>query len=178
MKQSLINAGAVSVRWLLIIVLIVLAAAVSVGVLRFERLGNRLLTVQTGSMQPVFRPGDVVIDSRATPGSLRIGDIVSYRSLRDPRVIVSHRIIAISPTDGQITTKGDALHIHDPSISPQLVIGRVKAVAPGLGRLLSWLRSPLGLGLTAYMPALITIALQCRRLVHIYQPTGYRLYGR
>ncbi len=152
-----------------------LVVAISAG-LRFERQGGHVLNVQTGSMQPTFRPGDAVIAWRVVPRNLRVGDIVSYHSLRDPRVIISHRIIAIH--SGQLITRGDASVLVDPAITAQSVIGQVRAVAPDLGRLLGWIKTPIGLTALIYIPACGLIYQQIRRVIRFFRPISYKLYSR
>ena len=178
MTKSLTNVVAVFVRFALVSGLIATLVAVFSAGLRFEHRGGHVLTVQTNSMKPVFQAGDAIIAWRVDPANLRVGDIVSYRSLRDPSVVVSHRIVAISRDHSVLTTQGDALGVGDPAIAPQAVIGRVSAVAPGLGRLLTWLRSPVGLVVAVYLPCLIVIAQQTRQIVRIFHQPRYQLYGR
>jgi signal peptidase len=170
--QCSVNALVTSARLALAIALIAtLAAATNVG-LRFERHGGRVMSVQTGSMQPMFSRGDAVIVRPVAPGSLRVGDIVSYRSLHDARVIVT-----IHP-GGSLTTKGDNLYGNDPDISQRAIIGQVRAVAPGLGHLQDWLRTPYGLIFAVYFPALLLIIGQVRRVVQLLHKRVYSLSGR
>jgi signal peptidase len=178
--SSLTPALAVSARRALTIGLIAtIVVAISAG-LRFERRGGVILNVQTGSMRPVFQPGDAVIAWRVPPSQLKVGDIISYHSLRDPRVIISHRLISKQIAGGvdQLRTKGDALSTVDPPISSSAVIGQVWAVAPGLGQVLSWLKTPYGLGVAIYLPAVVVIGLQAKQIISSYRPPRYRLLRR
>jgi signal peptidase len=169
------NATVRRVSAILTIGLIAMLVVVTAAGLRFERRGGSVLSVQTASMVPTFRPGDAIIAERVAPRLLRVGDIVSYRSRLDPNVIVSHRIRALQA--GQVITGGDALDRNDPPISYNAIIGRVSAVAPGLGQWLNRLKTPIGLALTIYLPALIILIDQARRLVSYYRPGAYRLYA-
>ena len=173
----LTNVLAVSVRRALNIGLIaMIAVAISVG-LRFDRRGGVVLSVQTGSMTPVFRPGDAVIAWRVLPSQLKVGDIISYHSLHDPRVIISHRIISKQVSGGvtRLRTKGDAVSTVDPPIDSSILVGQVWAVAPGLGKLLSWIKTPYGLGMVIYLPAVVVIGLQAKQVASYYRPARYRL---
>jgi signal peptidase I len=175
---SLRSAVAVSARAVLTIGLIgSVVAAISVG-LHFERQGDHILSVQTNSMVPIFKPGDAVLVRRQPADGLRVGDIVSYHSLLDPKVIVSHRIVAINTQQGWLRTKGDRLQTADPTITTQAVIGQVWAVAPRLGRLLGWLSQPVALLIVVYIPALGLILVQVRRVLGYYKNASYRLYER
>lgn len=151
-----------------------LLIAVAAGLIWLHAHGQHLLSVQSASMVPTFQRGDALVVEPVQPGQLRAGDIISYRSNLDPSVIISHRLTKIDHA-GRLTTAGDALGAPDPPITPAQVIGRATAVAPKLGRLTDWLRKPLGLVLAVYLPALVVVASEIRRLIkHQDEPT-YRL---
>jgi signal peptidase I len=133
---------------------------------------ERLLSVQTASMLPAFQPGDAVLIRLVAPSRLQPGDIVSYRSAQDPRTIISHRLIRVDRA-GRLITAGDAVTNPDPAFSPTQLVGRVTAVAPGLGRLLDMLRYPFSLVLIVYLPAASIIAAEVRRLACIYARPFY-----
>lgn len=72
-------------------------------------LGLRILVIQSGSMTPTMRVGDLVV-SRSTPAAdLRPGDVVTFRhpQLEDP---VTHRVVRAVRAGGQleVETRGDA----------------------------------------------------------------------
>lgn len=160
-----------AVRGLLAISLTLLVAGAA-GLLSLRAHGTRLLSVQTASMAPIFRPGDALIVGPVEAQSLHVGDIVSYQSPRWPTVI-THRLIAIDQRTGWLTTAGDALHSPDQAFPPSQILGRATAIAPRLGSLLNFLRTPVGLGLTIYLPATIVISNEIRRLSRIYARPFY-----
>jgi signal peptidase I len=135
--------------------------------------GYRLLSVQTASMLPAIRPGDAVLVRRTKANQLQPGQVISYTSPRNHAVVISHRLVAIDQRTGWLTTQGDALHTLDPSFPPDLVVGQVTALAPGLGRLLSGLRRPLGLALAVYLPAALIIGTEAVRLGRTYARPFY-----
>ncbi|HTB48601.1 MAG TPA: signal peptidase I [Verrucomicrobiae bacterium] len=161
-----------------VLTLVVLLIAVAASLLTLRAHGEQLLSVQTGSMVPTFRPGDAVLVEPIAPHDLQAGDIISYQSLRDPSLIISHRLIRIDRSTGWLTTQGDALKTADPTFPPRLVIGRVTAVAPRLGFMLDVLRRPLGLLVLIYLPALLVIAAEAKRFVSHYNRVHYRLAGQ
>lgn len=162
-------------RWVLRGAMIALLVAVTSAGLRFAQQGGRLLTVQSGSMQPLLKRGDAVIITRVRASQLRIGDIVSYHSAGDASVIVSHRIVSIDTARAKMRTKGDALQTSDPVMPVTTIVGEARAVAPGLGSVLMWLRSPFGLALAVYAPATAVICWQCYGLIRVYRPHRYSL---
>jgi len=153
--------------------LIVLA----VGLMTLHFHGERLLSVETASMVPTFRPGDALIVAPALPKALHIGDVISYISLRDPRVIISHRLIRIDATNGQLVTAGDSLHTDDPPFSTTAVIGRVTAIMPHFGEILNTLRKPSVMVFVVCMPAVIFLYTEFLRLVHFFKRPMYRIHG-
>lgn len=124
-------------------------------------LGLQLLAVQTGSMCPSFCPGDGLVVRQATAAEMQPGNVVSYRSSHSPRELITHRLIAHS--NGRLQTQGDALTQPDPPIRASLLVGRIVAVLPGLGRLLDCLRSWPGLVAGVYLPALGLVYAELKR---------------
>ena len=95
--------------------------------------------IETGSMTPAVRTGDVVLVDDADPGDLRPGAIVTFADeSRDGR-LVTHRVDELND-DGTFTTKGDANA--DPDSRPVRlddVQGVGRAVVPAIGHPLLWL---------------------------------------
>ena len=71
--------------------------------------GYRLFIVESGSMQPTFDIGTVILSKEPSdPSNLSVGDVVTFKSLND--TTVTHRIIeVVTDEDGSIKyrTKGD-----------------------------------------------------------------------
>lgn len=156
--------------------IILLLAGLAATILPFLR-GAKLLSVQTESMEPVFSPGDAVWVEKLALQHLSPGDIISYRSPQDDRIIVSHRLAMVDYEKGKFITKGDNAALNDLPLDPGLVIGRVKHVIPGAGSLLDWLRSPEGIFLAVYTPALLIILGEFKRLAARLRHTNYHLHG-
>lgn len=148
---------------------LVLIVVVAAGVGMWYMHGGRILSVQTGSMAPAFKPGDGVLLQKLPAKDLRVGDIVSFRATQDPRVVISHRLIGLYP-DGRLKTKGDALAQTDPALTSQQVLGRVVAVAPGYGRFIHLIRQPMGLLISVYLPALAVMAAELGRFSKSWHP--------
>jgi signal peptidase len=106
--------------------------------------GYRVYVVHTGSMVPTYRPGDLVIDRKAS-GGYRPGDVITFRHSDQTTDVVTHRVVAVTPR-GLIRTKGDANATADAwQIRPDQVRGRAVARVRGLGYLVVFLRQPTGL---------------------------------
>ena len=95
--------------------------------------------VISGSMEPEIRVDDLVVVHKED--SYAVGDVITFQSGSS---VVTHRIAAQTPK-GYIT-RGDANNTDDLSPVPQSsVIGKVAYVVPGVGLLIQYLRTPLGM---------------------------------
>lgn len=95
--------------------------------------------VVSGSMEPTFSAGDMII-FREEEGC-GVGDVVIFRQ---DGVFVTHRIVA--ETEGGFITRGDANNTEDSeTLDPTQIEGVLTAIVPGVGGVLSFLRTPLGI---------------------------------
>lgn len=101
--------------------------------------GYAPVDVLTGSMEPVFSPGDVIIiEKNADYGK---NDIVTYT---DESTLITHRII-YKTEDGYIT-KGDANNVADDElVKKSQIIGKYLFTIPYVGLLRIWTKSPIGI---------------------------------
>ncbi len=120
-------------------------------------LAQHLNVVVSGSMEPVFYRGDVVVIEKTnflgfqeiSPSDLKVGDIIIYNATWFPEPVI-HRIISIQKgSDGETyyVTKGD----NNPQADPALVstsqvqakvvsIGNQPVVIPKIGYITLWIR--------------------------------------
>src|SRR4051812_744516 len=103
---------------IMVLALLVTGAAALTGL---HARGYRLLSVQTGSMMPAFRPDDALVVAPAAVHQLSPGQVISYRSPHDPAVIISHRLTSLK--NGNLITQGDAIGYPDPAVAPRLLVG-------------------------------------------------------
>ena len=133
--SNIINAIVIS-----IFIVLVLNQLTSRSDKLFETIGYRSYTVLSGSMEPKFYPGDVVITKHKNKTDIKINDIVTYKD--NDGVIITHRIIEETP-DGYIT-KGDNNNVEDADIlTKENIIGEVKFSIPKLGYLSDFLSKPM-----------------------------------
>ena len=158
-----------------LVAFLTLTAACLVGLTVWRMPNMQVMTVESSSMAPNIRKGDSVLLSTVESKDLKVGDVVSYRSPADQSVIITHRIIEVEPTWGQIVTKGDNVARNDKPVAMSAITGKVHYQVAYLGFVLDFLRSPAGLITCVYLPALTIVAMELRRLaLHYTQPT-YRL---
>lgn len=106
-----------------------------------------LFTVLTGSMNPTFDAGSIIITQRTDAAKLQTGDILTYRPL-DNDTLVTHRIVEVIHDNSGYSyiTRGDANNIDDLSPVPyESTVGRVIFWANGIGTALLYIRTPRGI---------------------------------
>ena len=144
-------------------VLLVMLSAVVVLVVLPKVIGGQALTVETGSMTPTLPVGSIVVERPADPGTLRVGDIATYR-LASGGGLVTHRIVAISAKAHEFMFRGDANPVADPEPVPASAIaGRVWFTVPYAG----WIRARIGRSTTVLIVLAVVAAERLqRRAVH------------
>lgn len=125
--------------------------------------GYRCFTNSSNSMTPFITTGSLTIVHPAD--FYEVGESISYYLISGNQAeIITHRITAIG---GNVyVTKGDANQINDRELVPaRLVIGKVIMVIPGLGYILSFVKSFWGTVLTIWLPVALIVAAEWIRIV-------------
>lgn len=105
-----------------------------------EVFGVSQYIVTSGSMEPSFSPGDMILVKKQD--SYKLGDVVTF--LDGQGQTVTHRIVGA--VSGQFITKGDANNTEDADLlPPERISGRLWTVLPGVGSAAMFLRSPMGI---------------------------------
>ena len=129
----------------------------------FDLFNIRIFIDNTSSMMPTIKPGSVVIIQKT--GTYQKGDIVTFDS--DP-ISTTHRIFKIVNRDGKdfFITKGDNNNAFDNDQTPaENIIGKVIFIIPFLGILLTFLKTQLGISLLIFLPTLIIISIEFRKIL-------------
>ena len=100
--------------------------------------GYGAAVVLSGSMEPAFSTGDLIIVKESA--DYAVDDVVVYQ---DGNMLVTHRIIAIDGT--QVTTQGDANNVADPAVDIKDIKGTVVYIVPAVGKVVSFLKTPVGI---------------------------------
>ncbi len=95
--------------------------------------------VLSGSMEPELPVGALLVIHRQE--NYKIGEIVTYED--ENGTLVTHRLTAFE--NGKAVTKGDANNIEDEPFPVSKICGKVRAVLPGVGGMILWLKTPPGL---------------------------------
>jgi signal peptidase len=124
-----------------LLVLLALGLVTSIALIRIDHL--QLEPALSGSMRPVFQPGDLVVAKKTSTSSLHVGEVVAYYPPNGATTPVMHRIVSLTqtPTGPKITTKGDANSVADPWGAVTLInpaTYRMVDVVPKLGFVSTW----------------------------------------
>lgn len=120
------------------VVVLGVAALVTVAVLVPRIGGATPYTVLTGSMRPTMPPGTMVVVRPTPADQVRVGDVVTYQLRSGEPEVVTHRVIAIG-IDGTghpiFRTQGDANDAPDAAWVRSVQVKGVRWYAvPQLGR--------------------------------------------
>lgn len=93
-------------------------------------LGYRIFRVQTGSMIPKYKVGDVILVREKDIDKIKVGDDVTYlgEASSVKGMLITHRVIDIEEIDGQkaFHTKGIANNLEDPVVYGNQINGVVQ----------------------------------------------------
>ena len=117
-----------------ILLLAVLAVAIAVAVVP-RVMNGAPLTVLTGSMEPTYSPGDMVIS--VPRDSYAIGDVVTFQPDSGDPTLVTHRVVGVREgAEGtKYITQGDANGAEDDPIVADQVMGEVIYHLPYIGHI-------------------------------------------
>ena len=141
----------------------VVAVLALVGLGLVPRLGfYRPLTVLSGSMRPVFAPGDVVVVTPERLRDVQAGQIITYEIPISDHHVETHRVVRVLRGGDHpvVITKGDANTVADPWKAHLHGdrVWRYRFRIPMIGRAIVALRDPLVHRLTVFLlPALLAL---------------------
>ena len=121
-------------------------------------------TIVSESMEPNINVYDVIVNTKVDkPSDIKPNDVITFTSTWQVTygMTITHRVVGTKKLDdGSICyiTRGDNNTQEDQAcVKENNVIGKVKAVIPGLGRVQSFLSSSMGWLLIIIIPALYII---------------------
>ena len=140
-----------------VILLMVAAVFTYVG----PHLGWRVDAVLSGSMEPQLKVDSLVVTHSVDPGTIAVGDIVTFRPTTIGENLITHRVIGIEQSSSlYFQTKGDANEDADPFIVPaDNLVGKVCFHVPYLGRTTEFIKTPWGYLLAVVIPGLTIITV-------------------
>lgn len=145
--------------------------------------GLRLMSIQTDSMYPILKPGDLIISTNVDdPSALRPGDIITYWTIiNGERVLNTHKIInvydggghLIFETKGENNTAADPMTVHESSL-----VGIYQFRIPGVGKVFDYLQTPTGFLIVVVVPVFLFFLfhlVQFFRVLFEYQNVKNRI---
>jgi signal peptidase I len=125
----------------------------------------RIFAVATGSMQPKYNIGDVLISKDVDPSKLKVGDNISYLGTKSnfKGKVITHQIVKIETDEnGKLLfyTKGIANLVEDPVVEESQVYGKVIYKTILLSWLYKFVSTSTGFGLIIVIPIIIIIGYE------------------
>jgi signal peptidase len=127
-------------------------------------LGWQLQSVQSGSMEPTYPVGSLLVVEPIDAAEVAPGMALVFQDPVDPERVVTHRVVGVAPGETlQFWTQGDANPFRDPVPVPaRFVRGRVRSHITGLGSAIGWLRWPRSFLLLVVLPGLLLLTAEWR----------------
>lgn len=143
---------------LLLMTVIVISSRASGG--EPELFGYQFKTVLSGSMEPTFNTGSVIVVKKVDEKTaLNEGEVITFQ--QDETSVVTHRIIEVIKQDESslYRTKGDNNEEADTNpVLPGNVVAKYTGVTvPHLGFLLNYASSPIGTAILLVIPGLLLL---------------------
>jgi signal peptidase I len=103
-------------------------------------LGFTPTIIVSGSMTPTLNPGDITIIISVPPATIKVDDIIQYRTTAEPIV---HRVIDEYEAGGSIwfITQGDANNAPDNPVNERQITGKAIFTIPKLGWISIYLKT-------------------------------------
>ncbi len=131
--------------------------------------GYRLFTVATGSMEPKYKVGDILISKSVDSNEIQVGDDIVYKGAEGSfkGKTVTHQVVSIEDENGKkkITTKGIANIEEDPKIDESQVYGKVIYKVKSLSFLSQLIKNIYVFYFIIFIPIAIIIFRQIRVLL-------------
>lgn len=112
---------------IILILLVVIIQRISNNSISF--FGFRIFNIVSGSMNPDYEVGDILISKTTEPQNIKVGDDIVYvgEKLNLQGKIITHRVVSVSQEDGKyiFKTKGIANEEQDPTISQEQIYGKI-----------------------------------------------------
>lgn len=141
--------GVLRLVWRVLVwtVLLALVLVLVVAVLLPRAVGATPYTVLTGSMQPDYPPGTLVVVKPVDISEVAVGDVITYQLESGEATVVTHRVISVGTRldgsgDRVLRTQGDANNVADQEpVREVQVKGRLWYAVPYLGHVNTWISS-------------------------------------
>lgn len=127
------------------VIMVLVVVAIGAVMIVPKVMGNDIYAVLSGSMEPYYHVGSVVIvDKGVAPEEIEIGDPITFR--KGDNAIATHRVIDINTETREFKTKGDANEAEDLApVSFDSMIGKAGKSIPMIGYIPLYMRTKKGM---------------------------------
>ena len=127
------------------ILMVLVVIAVGAVMIVPKVMGNEIYAVLSGSMEPYYHVGSVVIvDTHVSPEEIQVGDPITFR--KGDNAIATHRVIAVDAETEEFRTKGDANEDEDVAPVPYTsLIGKAGMSVPMIGYIPLYMKTKKGM---------------------------------
>lgn len=127
--------------------------------------GYQIMKVLSGSMEPTIDTGSIIaIKPIEEKNHLKAGTVITYHSVDNPDVLITHRIVDVQKSNGMVSyiTKGDNNDSKDAAAVPaQNIIGVYSGFTiPWMGYFFTFVQSKAGVVTLIIIPGIILILSQ------------------
>ena len=172
-KITSIVAAIIFIICLLLLALVVMTPEDASGNKRVNVAGYSIMNVLTGSMEPAYQAGDIVVVKVTDPKELNKGDVITFVS-SDPELngqTVTHRIVDVVENLGwrEFETKGDNNPAKDETlVSEDEIIGKVEFKIPFVGKAVNFMQTNrAAFFLIIILPMLAIMAFEVKDIIKI-----------
>ena len=126
-------------------------------------LGYKVLQVVSGSMEEVFKVGDVILIKETKQEDIKKGDIITYKKEN----YITHRIVEMNKTNDTMyyTTKGDSNNVNDTEkVKYEEIEGKYITKFVYIGRLINFLNTTEGFIILVSLPIIVIVFTIFREL--------------
>lgn len=172
-KITSIIAAIIFIICLLLLALVMATPKDAAGNKRVNIAGYSVMTVLTGSMEPDYQVGDLIVIKKTNTDELKVKDVITFIST-DGELSgqpITHRIINITEENGQkkFETKGDNNQIADETpVTSDRVLGKVQLKIPFVGKAINFMQTNrVAFFLIIILPMLVIMAFEVKDIILI-----------
>lgn len=135
--------------------------------------GYMPFSIQTQSMEPTIKAGDVVIGKEVDFNTLKEGDIITYwTTVDEQKILNTHRITkVISNGKGSVPsfkTKGDNNQIEDEyTVAAADIVAKYNSKISGLGKAVDFLETQKGFFICIVLPLILFLLYQLYHFIKV-----------
>ncbi|MBP3330067.1 MAG: signal peptidase I [Clostridia bacterium] len=158
---------------LVLLALVMVTPKDAAGNKRVNIAGYSIMTVMTGSMEPAYQVGDIIVIKKTNENELQVKDVITFISTDEELngQPITHRIIDITEENGQkkFETKGDNNRIADETpVTSDRILGKVQLRIPFVGRAVNFMQTNrIAFFLIVILPMLVIMALEVKDIIMI-----------